>query len=82
MPTQMSTLFRPIATESFEPYVWVEKAAQYLDLKPKTLLAQARKGLIPAYPWERALVRSGGSRSPARRMDEEQVTLASPPAFF
>jgi len=51
MPTQVPTLLSTIATESFEPYVSVEKAAQYLDLKPKTLLAKARKGEIPAYPW-------------------------------
>jgi excisionase family DNA binding protein len=39
------------STETFEPYVAVEKAARYLDMKPKTLLQKARKGLIPAYPW-------------------------------
>ena len=37
--------------ENFEPYVSVEKAARYLDIKPKTLLEKARKGEIPAYPW-------------------------------
>jgi hypothetical protein len=26
------------STETFEPYVAVEKAARYLDMKPKTLL--------------------------------------------
>ena len=62
MPTQMPVLVPTTPAESFEPYVSVEKAAQYLDLKPKTLLAQARKGLIPAYPGERALARLGGSR--------------------
>lgn len=36
---------------SFEPYVSVEKAAEYLDIAPKTLLEKARKGEIPAYPW-------------------------------
>ena len=35
----------------FEPYVSVEKAAEYLDIAPKTLLEKARKGEIPAYPW-------------------------------
>ena len=51
MPTQMPSRVSAITTESFEPYVSVEKAAQYLDLKPKTLLSKARKGQIPAYPW-------------------------------
>jgi excisionase family DNA binding protein len=35
----------------FEPYVSVEKAAEYLDIAPKTLLEKARKGEVPAYPW-------------------------------
>jgi excisionase family DNA binding protein len=35
----------------FEPYVSAEKAAEYLDIAPKTLLEKARKGEIPAYPW-------------------------------
>jgi excisionase family DNA binding protein len=47
----MPVLVPRIPTESFEPYVSVEKAAQYLDLKPKTLLVKARTGQIPAYPW-------------------------------
>jgi excisionase family DNA binding protein len=47
----MPTLVSAISTESFEPYVSVDKAAQYLDIKRKTLLAKARKGQIPAYPW-------------------------------
>ncbi len=51
MPTQMPTLISTISSESFEPYVSVDKAAQYLDIKRKTLLAKARKGQIPAYPW-------------------------------
>lgn len=38
-------------TRGFEPYVSVEKAAEYLDIAPKTLLEKARKGGIPAYPW-------------------------------
>ena len=32
MPTQMPSRVSAITTESFEPYVSVEKAAQYLDL--------------------------------------------------
>lgn len=51
MPTQMPALLSTIPIDNFEPYVSVEKAAQYLDLKPKTLLVKARKGQIPAYPW-------------------------------
>ncbi len=35
----------------FEPYVSVDKAAEYLDIAPKTLLEKARKGEVPAYPW-------------------------------
>jgi excisionase family DNA binding protein len=51
MPTQMPTLVSTIRAERFEPYVSVDKAAQYLDIKRKMLLAKARKGQIPAYPW-------------------------------
>jgi excisionase family DNA binding protein len=51
MPTEMPALASTITRENFEPYVSVEKAAQYLDLKPKTLLVKARKGQVPAYPW-------------------------------
>jgi hypothetical protein len=52
MPTQMAALISTIGTESFEPYVSVDKAAQYLDIKRKTLLVKARKGQVPAYPSE------------------------------
>ena len=41
----------PALTTHFEPYVSVEKAAEYLDIAPKTLLEKARKGEVPAYPW-------------------------------
>jgi len=51
MPTQMPILVSTIPSESFEPYVSVEKAAHYLDMKRKTVLDKARRGLIPAYPW-------------------------------
>lgn len=51
MPTQMPALLSTIPIDNFEPYVSVEKAARYLDLKPKTLLVKARNGQIPAYPW-------------------------------
>jgi excisionase family DNA binding protein len=40
-----------VVPDGAEPYVSVAKAAQYLDIKPKTLLQKARKGEIPAYPW-------------------------------
>ncbi len=51
MPTQLLAPAPYSPSESFEPYVSAEKAAQYLDIKPKTLLEKARKGQIPAYPW-------------------------------
>jgi excisionase family DNA binding protein len=51
MASQMPALVSTIGTESFEPYISVDKAAQYLDIKRKTLLAKARKGQIPAYLW-------------------------------
>ncbi len=51
MPTQLLAPAHYSPSESFEPYVSAEKAAQYLDIKPKTLLEKARKGQIPAYPW-------------------------------
>ena len=35
----------PALTTHFEPYVSVEKAAEYLDIAPKTLLGKARKGV-------------------------------------
>jgi len=41
----------PALTTHFEPYVSVEKAAEYLDIAPKTLLGKARRGEVPAYPW-------------------------------
>jgi len=41
----------PALTTHFEPYVSVEKAAEYLDIAPKTLMEKARKGEVPAYPW-------------------------------
>jgi excisionase family DNA binding protein len=49
MQSSVPALDRPL--EGFEPYVSVEKAAQYLDVAPKTLLEKARSGEIPAYPW-------------------------------
>ena len=52
MASQMPTLVSTIRTESFEPYISVDKPAQYLDIKRKTLLAKARKGQIPAYLWQ------------------------------
>ena len=54
MRTPMSTQpgpATPALTTHFEPYVSVEKAAEYLDIAPKTLLQKARKGEVPAYPW-------------------------------
>jgi len=54
MRTPMSTQpgpATPALTTHFEPYVSVEKAAEYLDIAPKTLLEKARKGEVPAYPW-------------------------------
>ena len=54
MRTPMSTQpgpATPALTTHFEPYVSVEKAAEYLDVAPKTLLEKARKGEVPAYPW-------------------------------
>src|ERR1700680_3589455 len=57
-----------------------EKAARYLDLEPKTLLAKARKGQISASPrrWDsQALAFQDFT---ARRLHEEQATLASPSA--
>jgi len=35
----------------FEPYVSAEKAADYLELSPRTLNQKAREGEIPAYPY-------------------------------
>jgi excisionase family DNA binding protein len=49
MQSSVPALDRPL--QGFEPYVSVEKAAQYLDVAPKTLLEKARNGEIPAYPW-------------------------------
>jgi hypothetical protein len=51
MPTQTPTLVAAVSAETLEPYVSVDKAARYLDMKPKTLLQKARQGLVPAYPW-------------------------------
>ena len=50
MSTQPGPATPAVATH-FEPYVSVEKAAEYLDIAPKTLLKKARKGEVPAYPW-------------------------------
>jgi hypothetical protein len=33
-----------------EPFVDVERAAQFLSVKPRFLLARARSGAIPAHP--------------------------------
>jgi excisionase family DNA binding protein len=51
MPRQVPASLSAVPAETLEPYVSVDKAAQYLDMKPKTLLQKARRGLIPAYPW-------------------------------
>jgi len=51
MPAASSALTTTFAPKNLEPYVSVDKAADYLDMKPKTLLEKARKGMIPAYPW-------------------------------
>lgn len=33
-----------------EPFVDAERAAQFLSVRPRFLLALARKGAVPAYP--------------------------------
>ena len=60
MASQMPTLVSTISTKSFEPYISVDKAAQYLDIKRKTLLAKARKDQIPAYPWRDGVRKTWG----------------------
>lgn len=51
MPSASSALTSTVTVPALEPYVSVDKAAEYLDMKPKTLLEKARKGMVPAYPW-------------------------------
>ena len=66
MRTPMSTQpgpATPALTTHFEPYVSVEKAAEYLDIAPKTLMEKARKGEVPAYPGEMECARYGASKS-------------------
>ena len=51
MSRQTPTILPTVPFKNFEPYVSVDKAAEYLDMKRKTLLRKARENLIPAYPW-------------------------------
>jgi len=39
-----------VKTLTPEPFVSAEKAAEFLDIKPRYLLALARKGIAGAYP--------------------------------
>jgi excisionase family DNA binding protein len=55
MTTQSATSCSQLPV--FEPYVSADRAAQFLDVKRKTLLEKARKGEIPCHPW------TGGRRN-------------------
>ena len=55
-----------------EPFVDATKAAEFLQLRPRRVLALARRGLIPAYP-----VGNGSRRVWRFRLSELASSLAS-----
>ena len=40
-----------MSTTFYEPFVDSERAAEFLNLKPRYVLELARKGQLPAYPF-------------------------------
>ena len=52
----------PALTTHFEPYVSVDKAAEYLDVAPKTLLEKHSRVRFLHTPGEMECARYGGSK--------------------
>ncbi len=73
----MEHLFAPLQQES---YVDAERAATFLDMSRKTLLALSRKGQLPAHPIGRGPRKTWRFRLSelSRWMEHEEVKLRQP----